>query len=115
MRVVKVVHATTADQTELEKAISVLQAYDVNEFVATHGPDIMEHCKVFNMPAPAEEDEPAGRRARRAPARVADTSALWLKCFFGLTPAGKIGYDISILRQEGEHHARSEAIGRQLD
>jgi len=74
MRVVKVVHATTADQTELEKAISVLQAYDVNEFVATHGPDIMEHSKVFDMPAPAEEDEPSGRRARRALARVADTS-----------------------------------------
>lgn len=43
------------------------------------------------------------------------TSAPWLKYFFGLTPAGKIGYDISILCQEGKHHARSEAIGGQLD
>ncbi len=84
MKAVRIVHAATAEETELEKAVSVLQSYDVKEFLAAHGSGITEHSKAFEVPALPEETKLPRRRAARAAARVAGTSLATIRQAAGM-------------------------------
>ena len=74
MKVLKVVHATSPEELELEHALAVIQTFDRDSFLATHETQIMEYSKHYEAPQNEEEIvKTSGARATRIASRIART------------------------------------------